>query len=124
MNPTPLHAWIADLIGCSAASFNRQQLEEYQWQALQANLKYCLENSPFYRALYHQITVPLISPADWASLPFTTAEDLRKDPNHFICVKQDDIQRIVTLPLHPGLSDAQVTRVVDAVTDVIATHRR
>ncbi len=98
MNPTPLHAWIANKIGCSTASFSRQQLEEYQWQALQANLKYCLEHSPFYQDLYHQISLPLISLAGWASLPFTTAEDLRKDPTRFVCVKQDDVQRIVTLP--------------------------
>ena len=33
-------------------------------------------------------------------------------------------QRLVSLPLHPRLSRADVQDVIDAVTDVIACHRR
>ena len=33
-------------------------------------------------------------------------------------------QRLVSLPLHPRLSEADVQDVIDAVTDVVACHRR
>jgi len=33
-------------------------------------------------------------------------------------------QRLISLPLHPGLSDAQVERVIQAVTDILVKYRR
>jgi len=39
-------------------------------------------------------------------------------------VAADAFQRILSLPLHPGLSDADVDDVISAVLDVAAVHRR
>ena len=33
-------------------------------------------------------------------------------------------QRLVSLPLHPGLSDADAADVIDAVLDILDKHRR
>jgi len=38
-------------------------------------------------------------------------------------VAADAFNRMITLPLHPGLSDEDVQDVVDAVRDIISTHR-
>ncbi len=35
-----------------------------------------------------------------------------------------EYERLVSLPLHPGLDDDDVADVIDAVTDVVAAHRR
>ena len=35
---------------------------------------------------------------DMAGIPFTTAEDIRQNPLRFLCVSQDQINRVVTLP--------------------------
>lgn len=98
MRITPLHQWIGAAIGCSADGFTREQLEHYQFEKLQWVLRYTLEHSPFYQKLYSNSPKTIQSLPDLSSLPFTTAEDIRENPNRFICVPQEDIQRIVTLP--------------------------
>ena len=42
--------------------------------------------------------VLLRSLRDLSHLPFTTPEDLRQDPGQFVCVSQDEVARIITLP--------------------------
>jgi dTDP-4-amino-4,6-dideoxygalactose transaminase len=39
-------------------------------------------------------------------------------------VAAEEFERIVSLPLHPGLTDADVDDVIEAVLDVVGTHRR
>ncbi len=39
-------------------------------------------------------------------------------------VAHASFKRIVTLPLHPGLSDSDVARVIEAVTEIVAQYRR
>ena len=39
-------------------------------------------------------------------------------------VAHDNYQRLLSLPLHPGLSDCDVADVIEAVLDVAHTHRR
>jgi dTDP-4-amino-4,6-dideoxygalactose transaminase len=36
----------------------------------------------------------------------------------------DNYQRLVSLPLHPRLTDSDVDDVIEAVTDVVTRHRR
>ena len=38
-------------------------------------------------------------------------------------VAADAFTSMLTLPLHPGLSDEDIQDVVDAVLDVVSTHR-
>ena len=78
-------------------------------------LEYAVENSPFYRKncgkLFYNgefnhgenpdgASSGHILPGDWAvfrALPFTTAEDIRENPEDFVCVNPKEIARIITL---------------------------
>ena len=39
-------------------------------------------------------------------------------------VAYSNFERLLSLPLHPGLTDQDVSDVIDAVLDVVQTHRR
>lgn len=98
MKITPLQAWIENRISLSDNLFGRKQLETYQLERLQWVLTYVREQSPYYRN--HLLDSPreIRSLSDLSALPFTTADDIRANPNRFVRVSQDEIQRIVTLP--------------------------
>lgn len=98
MNITPLHAWIGDRLGFAERRYTRGDLGAYQLDRLNWVVQYAKCGSRFYRHLFSSVPDPIQSLADWSKLPFTSAEDLRANPNHLACVSQDDIQRIVTLP--------------------------
>lgn len=98
MKITPLHHWIAHRIGCSEADFNHTALEHHQLDRLNWVIKYSKQHSRFYRDLFAKIPETIISFDDLSAFPFTSAEHLRSDPNRFVCVPQDEVQRIVTLP--------------------------
>ncbi|MGN0986522.1 MAG: DVU_1556 family methyltransferase, partial [Otoolea sp.] len=56
-------------------------------------LEYAVENSPFYRKKCGKLK---FLPGDWAifrSLPFTTPEDIRENPEDFVCVNPKEIAR-------------------------------
>jgi phenylacetate-coenzyme A ligase PaaK-like adenylate-forming protein len=90
MNLTPLEPWIDHKI-------DQADLQTYQLRCLNETLRLVKNNSRFYRH------APIDPPCDLGYLseldrwPFTTAADLRADPFAFVCVSQDDIQRVVTL---------------------------
>ncbi len=90
MNLTPLEPWISDKI-------DHADLEEYQLQKLRDTLQLAREKSRFYRHRLADVPIDLAGLDDLTRLPFTTADDLRADPLSFVCVSQDDIQRVVTL---------------------------
>ncbi len=98
MKITPLHEWIAQCIGCPAVDFNRTTLERHQLERLNWVIHYTYEHSRFYRERLANTSKTITSFNDFSAFPFTTADDLRADPNRFVCVSQDDVQRIVTLP--------------------------
>lgn len=98
MTITPLHAWIAHSIGCAEAEFNRSALERYQLERLNWVIDYTKSHSRFYREPLANTPKTITSFEEFSTFPFTTAEDLRADPNRFVCVPQDEVQRIVTLP--------------------------
>ncbi|MBP3925988.1 MAG: methyltransferase domain-containing protein [Clostridium sp.] len=73
-------------------------------------LAYAVENSPFYREtcgkLFSEftgengLTEKHIRPGDWnifRALPFTTPENIRENPEAFVCVNPKEIARIITL---------------------------
>lgn len=63
-------------------------------------LNYAKESSPYYKELFHEMGVTKICPGDWKlfeSLPFSTSEELRKNPERFLCVPPKEIARIITL---------------------------
>jgi len=97
MQITPLQDWIKAKIGISRMEFDRGDIKRYQLESIRHVIQYVSERSPFYRQHLLHLTLPQ-SFQDFGSFPFTTAEDLLADPSGFVCVTQDEIQRIVTLP--------------------------
>jgi len=95
---TPLEPWIAEKIGSSREGPFRESIERYQLARLQETLTRVRAGSPFYRR--HLAAADghnLHSLADLGRLPFTTAEDVRRQPLAFLCVSQGEIERVVTL---------------------------
>ena len=54
-------------------------------------------NSPFYRELFARRPESISSLDELLQFPFTTPDDIRRNPLQFVCVSQDAIQRVVTL---------------------------
>ena len=98
MKITPLHAWIAHRIGCAPAALDRSRIEQYQLEHLNGLMENLRAHSPFYKERLASFPTRLNRLEELAGLPFTSADDLRRNPNRFACVSQDEIQRIVTLP--------------------------
>jgi len=94
---TPLDPWIASKIGTPGQAVARAALDAYQLACLQATLNFAVEKSRFYREHMPDAPRELHSLADLARLPFTSAEDIRRQPLSFVCVSQGDIHRVVTL---------------------------
>ncbi|MBL8096911.1 MAG: phenylacetate--CoA ligase family protein [Anaerolineales bacterium] len=77
-------------------SLSQSALDAHQLACLRATLALARSRSAFYRRLLGD-AVDVNALAELARLPFTTADDVRADPLAFVCVSQDDIQRVVTL---------------------------
>jgi phenylacetate-CoA ligase len=92
---TPLDAWIAERIGQPGRAVDRACLDAYHRDGLRRTLGYVRENSPFYRERLSHLPAEC---TDLQSLPFTTAADIREDGQRMICLPQDEIERIITLP--------------------------
>lgn len=102
MNPlriTPLDRWIEGRIGLEPRSaFTRDDVRRFQLEKLRQILAYAARRSPFYRRLLSgRAAAALSGLADFAEIPFTTAEDLARDPLEFLCVSPSDVARVVTL---------------------------
>ncbi len=94
---TPLEPWIASKLGRRAESLTRAALEAYQFQKLRETLHLAREKSRFYRERLVAAPRTLNCLADLARVPFTTPQDIRENALQFVCVSQDEIQRVVTL---------------------------
>lgn len=97
MNITPLHQWIANRIQVSGGKYTRHSLQNWQLERLQKMIAYTSINSPFYRGLFAGLP-NIRSLDDLDSYPFTNADDLSDNPAAFVCVSQEEVHRIVTLP--------------------------
>jgi phenylacetate-CoA ligase len=94
----PLDAWTAAKLGLSGTSFSRAELLAYQLQQLRETLVWAKQRSPFYRRLLGHVDEALPGGLDaLRRLPFTTADDLRRNDPPLLCVSQSEISRIVTL---------------------------
>jgi phenylacetate-coenzyme A ligase PaaK-like adenylate-forming protein len=96
---TPLDNWIAEKIGLpEEAVLTPETLARYQVCKLNATIAFAFCNSPFYQRHFGgRMPLALERGQDLARLPFTTADDLRRDPDQFLCVSQDAVARVVTL---------------------------
>ncbi len=95
---TPLESWIADKIGVGGGVLTRQKISDYQLDKLRETIRWARTQSPFYKGhLQGYSESQLTSLDDLPRLPFTTADDLRKNGLQFLCVSQSEINRVVTL---------------------------
>jgi len=94
---TPLENWISEKIGCKTGLVTREAIERFQVSRLKETLALAVAASPFYKGhLAGFDMASLESIEDLKRLPFTTPEDLRRNPLSFLCVSQGKIQRVVT----------------------------
>jgi phenylacetate-coenzyme A ligase PaaK-like adenylate-forming protein len=94
---SPLEPWIAARIGEPGTPLSATALRSYQLARLRETLRLARTRSPFYRRRLASASPDLPSLQDLQSLPFTTSQDIRDQGLQFLCVSQDDIQRVVTL---------------------------
>lgn len=96
MKITPLDKWIKNKIGYRNNLNFKKELNNYRLSRLQENINYVKEKSRFYQEHLKDVE-EINSFQDFARVPFTTDADIRKNPNHFVCVDQSNVSRIVTL---------------------------
>jgi phenylacetate-CoA ligase len=95
---TPLENWIRRKIGLDRVlSLTRSAIDQYQLQALNRTLDHARQNSPFYREHLAGLPQTVTGLERLTEIPFTTAEDIRRDPLALVCASQDRIARVVTL---------------------------
>lgn len=97
MNLTPLHPWIARKIGCPPERLTHGDIEAYQLRQVRQTLQLARRRGQFYRQHLADAPPELVSLDALVEFPFTTAEDIRRNPLQFLCVSQSEIQRVVTL---------------------------
>ncbi len=98
MVKTPLDAWIAGKIGVPPGSLTREAIEDYQLDCLRRTVRLVKAQSAFYRSRLGAVEPEqIVSLSALAELPFTSAEDISRDPQAFVCVPQNQIERIVSL---------------------------
>ncbi|EGJ48762.1 DVU_1553 family AMP-dependent CoA ligase [Desulfocurvibacter africanus] len=94
---TPLHSWIAQLVGIGPEALSLEHVRAWQLEALRRTLDHAVTNSPFYSERLRIRGDDLCCLDDLARLPFTAPEDLRRDPLRLLCVSQGEIERVVTM---------------------------
>ena len=91
---TPLENWIKRKIGLRETDrLTREILSRYQWRKLKETLDFAAANSRFYR---EHLSGRFLD-QDFASLPFTTADDLCDRSLEFLCVSQSDVSSVFTV---------------------------
>jgi len=94
---TPLHPWIALKIGCSPETLTKEAIAAYQLQKVRETLHLAREKSSFYRRKLANFSPDIAGLGELQHYPFTTDEDLRREALQFLCVSQNEVQRVVTL---------------------------
>lgn len=94
MRRSVLQPWIGAETGCDS----REALDRWQLERLREAVAYAKANSPFYREHLREVRPEDIAGRDSLScIPFTTAEQLRADPQLWLCCGAAQVERIVTL---------------------------
>ncbi|MCT4594157.1 MAG: AMP-binding protein [Anaeromicrobium sp.] len=96
MNITPLDKWIRKKIGHKGSNDFRRELDNYILDKLRENIEYVKKNSVFYKNHLRELG-EIYSFNDFEKIPFTRDSHIMCNPNHFVCVPQNHINRIVTL---------------------------
>lgn len=94
---TNLACWIHSKIN-TAFPLTREVIDAYQLEKLRETIDLCREKSLFYRRHLKGFSGRHIAALrDLSRLPFTTSQDISDNSLQFLCVSQDEIQRVVTL---------------------------
>ncbi|WP_066851989.1 DVU_1553 family AMP-dependent CoA ligase [Halodesulfovibrio spirochaetisodalis] len=97
-NPLDLPAQIDIGRGVPMPSFSKEDVVNWQLSKLAEVCQYVQKNSAFYAKQFQSLRCnSFVSQKEFATLPRTTADDLKEAPFKFLCTSQDDITRIVTL---------------------------
>jgi len=96
LKQTPLHSWIAHRIGCPPETLTREAILTYQLGKVRETLCLAREKSLYYRSKLSSFPPEMASLDEFKNYPFTTAEDIRRGSLQFLCVSQNEIQRVVT----------------------------
>ncbi len=95
---TPLDEWMALKLNPKGQRLTREMIASHQLCRLKETIARARARSAFYRERFGALTEKdLTDLADLPRFPFTSAEDLRKNPLRLLCVSQDDVSRVVTL---------------------------
>ena len=97
MKTTPLDSWIYRKIGASQPILSRQELEAWQLKKINETLALVRTKCSFYQKHFIGKLESILSLDELRKFPFTTEEDVRRNPMQFLCVSQDEINRVVTL---------------------------
>ena len=98
MMTTPLESLHRRSMGLdSGEPLTRAAITKYQEKRLVQLVDYCRNHSPWYRQKLAG-TGAVEGLKDLSSLPLTSEEELRHHGPSMLCVSQDDVVRIVTLP--------------------------
>ena len=93
-----LDKWIIQKINGSGPVLSREELEAYQYGKLIETITHMKISSSFYQNKLSSFSCSDIRGLeDLRRLPFTTADDLRREPMSMVCVPAGEISRIVTL---------------------------
>lgn len=90
MKITPLDSWIKQ-------KTDGIDLQAWQLAKLNETLSLVRGRSSFYKNLFKGMPASISSLDELSQFPFTMPEDIRQNPLQFVCVSQDEIQRVVTL---------------------------
>jgi len=97
-NITPLEEWIRTKIAPEETALTREAIDRWQLSAFRRMFDYVKEKSPFYRQLLDCFSSKDMDGLAWiGGLPFTAEEDVRSRGAEMVCVRQNEISRIVTL---------------------------
>ncbi len=97
MKITPLDSWIHNKISANKIDLSRQEIEAYQIRKINETLALARGRSPFYRQLLAGMPDAITSLDEFSRFPFTTPADIHLNPLPFVCVSQDEIERVKTL---------------------------
>jgi phenylacetate-coenzyme A ligase PaaK-like adenylate-forming protein len=94
MRITPLDKWIKEKTNLD--KLTADALRGYQLEKLRSIIRYAKARGRFYSG--HFVTSCEIETfSDFEALPYTTADDISRNPYDFLCVPPDEVSRIVTL---------------------------
>ncbi|HYA43324.1 MAG TPA: AMP-binding protein [Syntrophobacteraceae bacterium] len=98
MRVTPLESWISGKIGNRRGNLTRREIEAYQLEKLRETIRWARTKSSLYKTrLAHTGEDKVCRLGDLERLPFTSSEDIRRNPLELLCVSQGEINRVVTL---------------------------